>query len=533
LIAAAGLALGLLLATAGPDSSVLAPAAVAGPAMTAKVTYLAGASVYIDAGRSEGLLEGDTLEVQRSGSRVALLSVNFLASHRATCVVLGDAPLPSVGDAIRFLAHGASAPPPPPAAGLGALQAAALPVVPTATRARPAPWLRGRAGVRYLGVRTEGGSHFEQPMLDLRAETSGSGPLDATLDLRGRRTSQSYANGDVRQETYSRVYRALLTWHDPKAQRLLTVGRQSSGAIGPVSLFDGALLQTGADRWRAGVFAGTQPEPLHMRLSGDVSQYGVFLERRQAPLAARRWSLGLGAISSYDHASPDRDFAYLQGSYRDSRLSGYFSQETDFNRAWKRSQGESGVSLTSTFASARLALTDDWDLNTGYDNRRNVRLWRDRETAETQFDDRYRQGAWAGMGWHIANRLRLGGELRSNGGGFDRADSWSTSADLHRIGARGLSLRARYAQYRSDPNDSRLASYGVALDPLPAAHLSWTFGERHLSQPQFGLETSTRWQSVGLDYTFLRRWYATVSFERDRGDSEDMTQFDAGLSRRF
>lgn len=532
LIAITGVALGLLLAAAGPDSSALPGPAASGPVLAAKVTYLAGASVYIDAGRSEGLLEGDTLEVQRSGSRVAMLSVNFLASHRATCVVLGDAALPAVGDAVRFLARGTTAPPPPPSAVTRAPLAAELAAASPAARARPTPWLRGRAGVRYLGVRTEGGSHFEQPMLDLRAETAGSGPLDATLDLRGRRTSQSFANGDERRETYTRVYRAAITWHDPKAQRLLTLGRQSSGALGPVSLFDGALLQTGADRWSAGLFGGTQPEPAHMRLSGDVSQYGAFLERRQAPLAARRWSLALGAISSYDHASPDRDFAYLQGSYRDSRLSGYFSQETDFNRAWKRSQGESGVSLTSTFANARLALTNDWDLNTGYDNRRNVRLWRDRETAETQFDDRYRQGAWAGMGWHIANRLRLGGELRTTGG-FDRADSWSTSADVHRIGARGLSLRARYAQYRSDPNDSRLASYGVAFDPLPAAHLSWTFGERRLSQPQFGLVTSTRWQSVGLDYTFLRRWYATASFERDRGDGEDLTQFDAGLSRRF
>lgn len=517
----ANLLVAFLVATAAPAAS---PTTVVD--LSAKVSYLAGGTVYIDAGRSEGLGEGDTLSVQRGSQRISTLRVNYLASHQATCIVLNGTELPVIGDRVVFLARNASGPVVPMVAPAPASPA------PVST-SRTQRWLRGRAGVRYLSVRDEGGSHFEQPMLELRADGSGSGPLDFSLDLRGRRTTQSFANGDERQETFTRVYRGSMTWHDPKAQRLLTVGRQSSGAIGPVSLFDGVLAQLGGDRWSAGAFGGTQPDPARMAVSSGVREYGAFAERRQAPLATRRWSVGVGAVSSYDHAAPDRDFAYLQSYYRGNRVSGYLSQEVDFNRAWKRDQGEGAVSFTSTFANARISLTPSWELNTGYDNRRSVRLWRDRETPETQFDDRYRQGTWLGTSWLVATRLRVAGEVRSSGSGLDQADAWSMSADLSRMGWRGLSLRTRYSQYNSDFSDSRLLSFGAGLDPIPSVHLGWIAGERSLQQSISTSESVTRWQEWTMDYTFLRRWYANASYERDQGDSESTSQVYAGLSRRF
>ena len=226
----------VIVAAAAPESSI--PSTTG---LSAKVQYLAGGTIYIDAGRFEGLGEGDTLAVLRNSQRISTLRVNYLASHRAPCIGLSGTESPAIGDPVTFVARNASGPvvslTPP-----GPVQLSA----PASQRIQH--WLLGRAGVRYLAVRNEGGSHFEQPMIDLRADGTGSGPLDVSLDLRGRRTTQSFANGDARQETFTRVYRGSMTWHDPKAQRLLTIGRQSSGAIGPVSLFDGALVQLGGDR---------------------------------------------------------------------------------------------------------------------------------------------------------------------------------------------------------------------------------------------------------------------------------------------
>lgn len=523
--------LALAISTVLAASPTVPAAPKSASELRAKVAFLTNETAYIDVGRLEGLGEGDTLEVRRDSTPIAKLRVNYLASHRATCIILDGAQPLTLGDEVRFVAHNAASPPAP--AGPQALATTSEPSAKRSARTAQRRWLRGRIGGRYLGVRNADGTHFEQPMFELRADGTGSGPIDVALDLRGRRTSQSFSNGTERQESYSRVYRASVTWHDPKAHQLLTMGRQNSGALGPVSLFDGALLQTGGNLWSLGAFAGTQPEPTHMRLSGDIREFGVFAERRQAPLATHRWSIGIGAVSSYDHAAPDRDFVYLQSSYRDPRISGYLTQEVDFNRAWKRSRGESSVALTSTFANARASLTPWWELNTGYDNRRSVRLWRDRETPETIFDDSYRQGAWLGSNWSIARRLRLSGEVRSNGTGLDQADSWSVSADVQRIGMRGLALRSRYSRYGSDLQESRLFSMGVSIDPVSAVHLSWIGGERSLSQAISTSEATTRWQEFSVDYTFLRKWYANASYERDRGDQENLSQIQAGLSRRF
>jgi len=45
----------------------------------ARITYLMGTTVYLDAGRDEGLVEGHEIRVVRAGQRIALLRVTSLA----------------------------------------------------------------------------------------------------------------------------------------------------------------------------------------------------------------------------------------------------------------------------------------------------------------------------------------------------------------------------------------------------------------------------------------------------------------------
>src|SRR2546425_10523833 len=75
------------------------------------------------------------------------------------------------------------------------------------------------------------------------------------------------------------------------------------------------------------------------------------------------------------------------------------------------------ISLTSTFAVFQYHATQDLTLDAGFDNRRNVRLYRDVVNPETAFDDTYRQGAWAGMWLQLARRFRLGLDARFSSGG--------------------------------------------------------------------------------------------------------------------
>ena len=91
----------LALVIAGATGEVRADTAVPEPA-TAHVTYLAGRSVYIDAGRDDGLLPGATVQLVREGRVVATLRVEYLSTHRAACSIVAAQNDPVVGDTARY-----------------------------------------------------------------------------------------------------------------------------------------------------------------------------------------------------------------------------------------------------------------------------------------------------------------------------------------------------------------------------------------------------------------------------------------------
>ena len=51
-----------------------------------RITYITGSSVYVDAGRNQGLREGDRLEVVRGDEVVGVLTLTFLSTNKASCI---------------------------------------------------------------------------------------------------------------------------------------------------------------------------------------------------------------------------------------------------------------------------------------------------------------------------------------------------------------------------------------------------------------------------------------------------------------
>src|SRR3981081_4168985 len=69
----------------------------------AHITYLAGKTAYVDAGRLDGLREAGRVDVVRGGKSIGVLKVAYLASHRASCDVVSAAAALAVGDSVRFV----------------------------------------------------------------------------------------------------------------------------------------------------------------------------------------------------------------------------------------------------------------------------------------------------------------------------------------------------------------------------------------------------------------------------------------------
>lgn len=516
--------------------ALLAPAwALAGGS---RVTYLTGASVYVDAGHAEGLSAGDTVTVLREGARIALVRVNVASNHRSSCDTLWTSATLAVGDSVIF--HEAA---PVPAAP----SAAVVPVVPVVPK--PAPIaaavpaarkpetarLRGRIGARWLSVDTPGGGQFQQPALDLRAEATSyaGGRMDLSLDMRNRRTTRSFAGTGSVTDQFARVYRASLTVHgmgDPR--RRFTLGRQISPTLAAISLFDGALLQTGNDHHSIGLFSGTQPDPERYSFSGDIMQTGAFVEFHQPPVSTRHWSVSLGGVTSQSKGQPNRDFVFAQSSWFSGATNATFSQEVDVNRGWKRDLGAPVLSPTSTFATLRAPVTKWLSADAGFDNRHNVRLYRDRLTPETQFDDTYRQGAWGGAQLTFGSHLRLNGEGRQGSGG-DPVHSWSGGAEVQRLTPWNVAVRGRASGLTSLSLESTLYSGSLSCEPRQGLRVDFASGQRTARNLAIGLDDTETWQSLDADASLFRRAYLNAGWEQDHGAGGHTTQLQAGIAWRF
>ncbi len=525
----------------------------------ARVSYLAGASVYVDAGRAEGLREGDSLTVVRGGKPIAWLRASFLSSHRASCDTLGTLAPVQVGDVARFVpslpglvdagrdsnavAPGAAraiatppAGPPVPGPAPGVPPGIAASVAPAPRVARGGGPLRGRLGARFLTVQSDGGNRLTQPAFDLRLDgvSLGGAPVDLAVDFRGRRVTQSGPGRTPSNRDRGLFYSLALATHDAGGHYRLTVGRQLSPALAPVNLFDGALVERRGARWNAGLFSGTQPEPLRLGLSGAIVQGGGYVEWHQPPGAARRWTVSSGAISSYDHGNTNRDFGFLQGYYLDRAVSATLSQEVDVNRGWKRERGQPSLQATGTFLTTNVRVGSALSLRAGFDTRRNVWLYRDRTTPENLFDDRYRQGGWGGAMLDVAHHFRLTGDARTSSiAGARRQDGWTGGLEGYRFTPLNLALRARYSRFTGGGQENSLASFGAGLDPLGRVHLEMTGGQRTTRDALAGAGERSQWLGADLDVMLPGRAYANASFENDTGGLGASRQAYFGLSWRF
>ena len=486
-----------------------------------------GATAYLDAGREDGLVEGQEVRVLRGGGQIALLRVTSLASHRAACGVDGTPTLPlAVGDSVEFTRT--------PAVEIRR-DAPVSPSAGAVPRSRASP-VRGRVGFRYLLVRPPDAPGFSQPGLDLRLDVARMGgvPIGLTLDVRGRRTYRTQVGGAVIADRRDAVYQAALLIR-PGGPARATIGRQYLPTVSSVSLFDGALLEYQTAQFGAGVFAGSEPEPATMGWSNDVRDLGLFVEGRSAPGSKTRWTLAGGAVGSYAGGVVNREFGFLQGSLATPGLTVFLAQEVDLNRDWKAEAGDPPLALTATFATL-VARPAPWvSLQAGIDNRRNVRLYRDYANPEAAFDDSFRQGAWAGAGFSIAGHARIGFDGRATFGGADSASrtrSGSASLALDRISPARLGLRGRVTRYLAPGRDGWLQSFGLGMRPVAWLGLEGNGGFRDEAYAE-GERRQTRWLGADFDLTVSRSLFLLLSGSHETGTLAAGNQAYVTVSYRF
>jgi hypothetical protein len=501
-----------------------------------KITYLTSSTAYIDAGSDDGLEPGDRVEVVRAGDVIAVLRVTDVSSRRAACAIESSTTVMAVGDVVRFSVR----PPPGPTAE----PAVGAPAEEPRARAEGESWarrngLRGRVGVRYLGVFDESGfgGDVREPSADVRLDgnrVAGS-PFDVQVDVRARHTVQTVADGREFDDGQARVYRLNTRWHSPSDRYQATLGRQFSSALASISTFDGVEATYNRARWGAGVFAGTQPEPVDYGLSTDVAEGGVYARLRSRPGSTTRWEIVTAAVGSYEDAHINREYVTLLGRMMSSRLSVMLQQDVDVNRGWKRDAETNAVTLTNTFTSVRWRASRTVDVDAGYDNRRNIRLYRDFATPETQFDDAYRQGVWGGASVGFAQRCRVGASARSSvGGSSGDALSYTMTASASRFTRAQLDVRLRSTHYDNDASQGWMHALSAGCAVGSRSMLELFGGVRDEQSKLFSAsDVNTSWIGADVDVDVGRSLYFSLSGEHNGGGDESYNQVYTGLSWRF
>jgi hypothetical protein len=518
---------GILLAALCLLAFLSTPRAVEEDTTEASVTYLAGSSIYVDAGRDDGLRLGDRLEVLQDGQVKAVLEVTYLSANRVSCkLVEGDGEV-QVGDLVRFLPSGGPVPvlsgPPQTAPDNPAISVE--PQKGTRSRRSGGIGIHGRVGVRYLALadRVNETGDYSQPGISLRLDghqIAGSG-WNLAVDVRARRMNTTLSDGASETEDRSRVYRAAVGWQGKKSPWSFTAGRQFVPNAAVVSVFDGISGDYTGRRWAAGLFTGSQPDLSDYGYSSDIKEHGGWVQFRGVPASWHRWAITTGLIGSYDQSEVNREFLYLQENYNGPKFSFYGLQEIDFNRDWKAEEGESTLSLTSLLTTLRYQVHENIWLRAGYDNRRNVRLYRDRITPVTEFDDRFRRGAWLGATFRVKQRYRFGLDLRNTGQQSDIEDSntYSLFFSAQPFTQGNLGFRVRSSRYTGESSEGLLHSLGFGFEPVRRLRVELQGGVRDETLKRaLPVDATLTWYGLDLEVSLGRHWFLYLSAEHTDGE---------------
>ena len=519
--------LSLVPVTTASQPQVMQDSLLAGPPDTAfvvaTVTYVVGTTVYFDAGREQGLTSGGQGTLVRGDQVLGPVLVLDLSSRRGTgSVEIGIAP--QAGDKVRF---------PVVVTPMARRIDTAAPPLVSAPAEKPfmsRMGIRGRAGVRFLAVRDQdGGSHFNQPAADVTLEVRqpGGAPLRFYVDARARRTYLSEGTDESR----TRMYRLEGAW-DVSDRVHVAAGRLAAPQFPSVGLIDGGRAEVAFNPITLGAFFGTQPEPGSYALSSDVKQYGLYSRATGKVGESGRWGGILGWATSSASGEPNRNFFYLAADLGTGRLQLHGNQDVDLNRGWKADVEGESVTFTNTYVSGSYRITRPWAVRASFDNRRNVRLYTDRETPESEFDRSYRQGFQLGTEWR--GRWTVDVSYRSSRGVDGDARSGTLALRVPRFPARAFDLTARGTRYTGPEIDGWLGAMGALWHATNRLDVS-THGGVRVEDRSFGLgsEETITWFGADCDLSLLSNWYVNVSAELTRGTAEHTDQVYSSLTYRF
>jgi hypothetical protein len=498
-----------------------------GAAPSVRVKYRSATTVYLEAGRAEGLATGDRLGVQSGETTVAELEVIYVAEHSASCRVLSESRTVRAGDVAVVLRRApreaAPGPTAPQAQPTPKPAAAPAPAPASADKPEP-PWarLRGGASIGYYQAWDNSASDlgFRQTTgrLDLTLSEIRGQPLTFTVRLRGRRDVRSRAVSFRTPETEGadRLYEMALRYEPPSDRCSLEVGRVGVSRFVGIGYLDGLIGRFRAARSVVGgAFFGKRAEPEGFGFEGSGSKYGAFVQIAPARRWASSYEVQLAAVRELEANEVSREYVSLEVRLRSRRAWLFQHAELDVNRGWRQELTGKSTQLSNVSVSGNLRLSASSTAFLSYDGLRNYRYYQNRDVPEAIFDDLLRQGLRAGL--NVSGRSGLG--LAANVGvrlreadparpELEKANAYSAALGVRHSRLRGgsLSLAGDAAGFRNEYTEGGIltARAGTVVGKRHALDLGYGLSLQRVSAGSSGLPPPPG--SVPVDETRTNQW---------------------------
>ena len=520
-----------------------------------RVVYVLGNTIYLSAGRADGLEVGQRLVVIQDGEPEATLEVTFVADHSASCQILEERGSIVVGDRVVPLAvEGETGQPAVPKPSRSAVETERGPAPEPATSTaepqpeapavaaprKPIPSLRkprqkksspswgklsGTVALSWQHFEdgSDAGRDFDQSTvrLNLRMRELGGSPYEVNIRVRGREDRRLQTSGETESFRRDRLYEASVTYDPPDGKYYYQAGRLRSGPLIGFDYLDGILGEYRIKpRIGIGGFYGTRSDIEELSFDSSGQTYGVFFHyrrqrSRESPFYA---DVMIGGIGEYLEGDVSREYLSVYGRLGSgNRWTLYQRADVDFNRDWRRELTGESYQVSNLLVAATYRFNEALRVGLTYDQRRRFRDLDNRDTPEERFDDRLRDGLRGTLylgkprGWRLTTSL---GTRRQEG---TSEDSNILTGSLYHADLAGwrLLLGFDYSGFSGATSDGQ--RFGLRLRKyFRGGHdLGLTLGYSETDSVVTGLVRENQWVRLSgttrLPKNFFILWEAEVS----------------------
>ena len=448
-------------------------------AIIGQVIQIAGETVYVNAGRKHGRVDGDVLRIVREGTEVAKVRVVRLSDSFSACEVIfaagiirakdevvGSMPIEIEGEEKEEVEGGRT--------NHEVEKTGQQAVDKIYESDRHTLQLRGKVALRYSRIddRSASNRDVHRPSAVMSLELGQTDGLRFQTRFRARKQ-------DRRTLSPLRLYDLALNYAPEGGRFAFGVGRLNPTQVAGVGDFDGALMSVGiGGDMHAGVFGGFQPNLQSSGFSSDVYKMGAFIHLDRTALQKVRQNMTVAFVGQYQQGQIDREYVYFQNFlWFGRKVSLYQHVELDLDRTARTEQMKS-VQLTNLYSMLRISPKRYFSASVGYDARNLEPRIQAGTVVDSLLDSAFRQGFQGDISLRPFRNLFLyaRGNVRLRSG-EEKSQAISVGGTVTNLLRTGTMVRGRYTHVDNVNNQTRDINVGLGRDLGRLLHFDAEWGE--------------------------------------------------------